>query len=190
MTNGTSAEFSFPLSEKHPAEDESKSLNERIDAIENDKNLSQNEQWVALLGISDRDWVQNSKPPLFIAALSLDKAEVKVAAVEEALHAGADPNELDHDLGKLRNQGRVLAYFVNYKLHYEINGILEGMVNNLPSIEIMLRHGADPRLDAPFIGPKSALLQVQSAKDRDVAPDFYEAAGAMLEKAAAELDGE
>lgn len=188
MSSEKSPESVFAISEKHPAEDESKSFNERVAAIRNDKTLSQDQKRCALLGISDRDWVQNSKPALFIAALSLDKAEVKAAAVEEALRAGAD--ELDHDFGKLRNQGRVLAYFVNYKLHYEINGSLEGIVNNLPSIEIMLRHGADPRLDAPFIGPKSALLQVQSAKDRDVAPEFYEAAGAMLEKAAAELDGE
>lgn len=190
MTSKTSAESSFTLSEKHPSEDQSKSFNERLEAIENDKSLSHDEQWAALIGMSDHDWVQTSKPPLFIAALSLDKAEVKAAAVEEALRAGADPNELDHDFGKLRNKGRALAFFVNYNLHYEINGNLDGMVNNLPSIEIMLRYGADPRLDAPFIGPKSALLHVQGAQDRGVAPDFYRAARAMLEKAAAELDGE
>lgn len=189
MTGKTPAESSFILSEKHPAEDQSKSFNERLDAIDNDASLSTDEQWAALIGISDHDWVQTSKPPLFIAALSLDKAEVKAAAVEEALRAGADPNELDHDFRKLRNQGRALAFFVNSDLHYEINGNLDGMVNNLPSIEIMLRYGADPRLDAPFIGPVSALRHVQHGQEHGVAPKFYTPAREMLEKVAAELDG-
>lgn len=165
-------------------------VDERLEAIHNDKTLSVDQTWSALLGINDRDWVQNSKPPIFIAALSLDKAEVKAAAVEEALRTGADPNELDHPSRKMRNQGRALAFFVSDDLYYELNGRLEGMIDNLPSIEIMLRHGADPRLDAPFLGPKSALVHVQYARDEDAAPEFCEVAEAMLEGAAAELDGE
>lgn len=43
MTSKTFAESSFTLFEKHPAENESKSFNERLDVIQNDKNLSQEE---------------------------------------------------------------------------------------------------------------------------------------------------
>lgn len=190
MTRKASLDSSNTSFEKRPAEYESKSFNDRLDAIGKDKTLSEDQKWAALIGISDHDWIRNYKPPLFVAALSLDKAEVKAAAVEAALRAGADPNELDHDMGKMRNHGRVLAFFVNWDLHYKTNGNLDGMVNNLTSIEILLHYGADPRLDAPFIGPQSALLHLQSARDNNVAPDFYKAAGRMLEKAAMDLDSE
>lgn len=77
----------------------------------------------------------------------------------------------------MRNRGRALAFFVNTDLHYEVNGSLDGLVNNLPAIEVMLRHGADPRLGAPFLGPPSALRCVVSAQRRGCAPKFFEAVG-------------
>lgn len=151
-----------PLTEKHPCEDTSLSFNDRMSAIANDQSLSDGQGLSALLDKSESDWVAIHKPPLFTAALSLDSASDKATAVEAALRAGADPNELDDDIRKMRNKGRALAFFVNEDLHYEINGSLDGMVNNLPAIEVMLRHGADPRLGAHFLGPHSARTHVAS----------------------------
>lgn len=89
------------FTEKHPCEDTSLSFHERMCAIQNDKSLSKDQKLSALLGMSEDRWVAKQKPLLFTAALSLDSALDKAAAVEAALRAGADPNELDHDLGKI-----------------------------------------------------------------------------------------
>ncbi|KAL1858268.1 hypothetical protein Daus18300_010014 [Diaporthe australafricana] len=177
-----------PLNEKHPCEDTSLSFQDRMCAIADDKSLSDDQGLSALLGMSEYMWVATQKPPLFTAALSLDSASDKAAAVEAALRAGADPNELDHDIGGKRNRGRALAFFVNADLHFEVNGSLDGLVNNLPAIEVMLRYGADPRLAAPFLFPKSALFYAMSGKVDECAPEFYEAAWQMLDRAAMALE--
>lgn len=140
--------------------------------------------------MSENRWVATQKSPLFTAALGLDSAPDKAAAADAALRAGTDPNELDHDFGKIRNRGRALAFFVNMDLHHEVNGSLDGVVNNLPAIEVMLRHGADPRLGAPLFGPPGALRCVVSARRRSCAPEFFEAAWRMLDEVAETLEGE
>lgn len=185
-------ERSYTPSEKHPAEDDTISYNQRIQALENDKSLSSDQRWAAVIAMSDPGWIERAQPPLFVAALSLDPPAVKAAAVEAALRAGADPNELDHDLGRGMHCARALACFVDPERHHELRGTHDGMRNNLPAIEAMLRHGADPRLASPFHASKSALAHVRWARERepDLAPDFFEAASRMLESAAAELDGE
>lgn len=180
------------LSEKHPSEDTTRSFNDRISAIANDRSLSEDQRLAALIAMSEPNWVSTHKPPLFTAALSLDMtASAKAVAVEAALRTGdVDPNELDHDLNKMRRRGRALAFFVDADLHYEVNGGVDGMVTNLPAIEVMLRHGADPRLGAPFLGPKSALRCVRVGQGQECAPGFYEAAWRMLDEAAEALEGE
>lgn len=179
-----------PLTEKHPCEDTSLSFNDRMCAIDNDKSLSGDTYEAAILGISDRFWVKTHKPPLFTAALSLDSASDKATAVEAALRAGADPNELDHHLGIKYCKGRALAFFVNADVYYDYNGNTDGMLNNLPAIEVMLRYGADPRLAAPFLGPKSALRHAAWGQERGYYPEFYDAAWQMLDQAAEALAGE
>lgn len=139
--------------------------------------------------MSEDNWDATHKPPLFTAALSLDSASDKATAVEAALRVGAGPNELDNDLGKMRNKSRTLAFFVNGDLLYEINGGVDGMINNLPAIEVSLRYGTDSRLAAPFLGPKCALLFVLSGQCHKYAPEFYEAAWQMLDQAAEALGG-
>lgn len=177
-----------PLTEKgHPCEDTSLSFDDRISAILNDESLSDDQGLAALLGMSDPNWVATHKPPVFTAAPSLDSASDKAAAVEAALGAGADPNELDHDIRKMCNKGRALAFFVNADLHSEMNGSLDGMLNKLPAIEVMLRYGADR---APFFGPSSVLFWAASDLSHEYAPEFYEAAWQMLDQVAEALEGE
>lgn len=178
-------------SEKHPAEDATISVNKRIIALEDDNSLSSDQRIAALMTMSEPDWIENARPPLFVAALSLDSPEVKAAMVEAALRAGEDPNELDHNMSKGCNRGRALACFVDWELHYWLHKTYDGMINNLPAIEIMLRHGADPRLASPFLASKSALAHVRWAVETepDLAPSFFEAASKMLKSAAADLDG-
>lgn len=176
------------LSEKHGCEDTSLSFHDRLCAIQNDASLSEDQRLAALLGISDIDWVATQEPPLFVAALSLDSPEEKAAAVEAALRAGADPNELDHHVGR-NNRGRALSFFLDVDAHYEINGNLDGLVNNLPAIEVMLRYGADPRLRAPWFGPRSPLACVSSAMRRECAPEFFEKAWRMMDEVAGMLEG-
>lgn len=178
-----------PLTEKHPCEDTSLSYHDRMCAIDNDKSLSEDLREAAFLSLFEKGWVETHKPPLFIAALSLDSASDKAVAVEAALRAGADPNELDHNPPK-SNRGRALAYFVNADVHYEINGNTDGMLNNLPAIEVMLRYGADPRLAVPFIGAQSAWLYAANGQSKGYWPEFYDPAWQMLDQAAKALDGE
>lgn len=178
-----------PLTEKHPCEDTSLSFNDRKCAISTDKSLSVDQKQAAYLAMCEKDWVVTHKPPLFTAALSLDSASDKAAAVEAALRAGADPNELDHNPPK-SNRGRALAYFVNADVHYEINGNTDGMLNNLPAIEVMLRYGADPRLAVPFIGAHSAWIYAANGQRDGHWPEFYDPAWQMLDQAAKALDGE
>lgn len=176
-----------PLTEKHPCEDTSLSFNDRMCAIDNDKSLSVDQKQAAYLAMCEKNWVATHKPPLFTAALSLDSASDKAIAVEAALRAGADPNEFDHELPR-DNKGWALAFFVDAELHHDINGTMDGMLNNLPAIEVMLRYGADPRLRAPYIGPQSALAI--AFYNQKTAPEFYEAAWKMLDQAAEALEGE
>lgn len=177
------------MTEKHPCEDTSLSFHDRMCALADDESLSEEQSWAALLGIGDRDWVATQKPPLFTAALSLDSASDKAKAVEDALRAGADPNELDHHIGR-DNGGRALAFFVNIITHCNANeGEVGGMFNNLPAIEVMLRYGADPRLAAPWFGPKSALSCV-SPPHSGPNHEFYEAAWQMMRPVADALDSE
>lgn len=178
-----------PLTEKHPCEDTSLSFNDRMCAILNDESLCDDQGRDAYVAMFEKYWVATHKPPLFTAALSLDSASDKAAAVEAALRAGADPNELDHNPPR-DNKGRALAFFVNADLHCEINGSTDGMLNNLPAIEVMLRYGADPRLAGPFIGPTSAWIHAATGQKDGLWPEFYNPAWQMLDQAAKALDGE
>lgn len=191
LTEKTFPEHLYVPSEKHTAEDETISVNKRIKALEDDKSLSLDQRIAGLLAMSEPDWIENARPPLFVAALSLDPPEVKAAVVEAALRAGEDPNELDHNMSKMCNRGRALACFVNWDLHYRLHKTYDGMINNLPAIEIMLRHGADPRLASPFLASRSALAHVRWAieTEPELAPSFFEAASKMMESVAADLDG-
>lgn len=110
--------------------------------------------------------------------------QIKAAAVEEALRAGVDSNEFDHDFREVAQpgagEGRALAFLVKYNVHHGNNGNLENLVIILYRWRSCCAMGADPRLDALFTSPMSALPHVQYFRDEGVAPGIYVAAGTVL----------
>lgn len=82
--------------------------------------------------------------PLFREPLSNHSAEDKVAAMRAALAAGADVHQLDGEPVAGHNEGRPLDACLNV-------GHMAGgarLADNVPAVELLLRHGADPRLGA------------------------------------------
>lgn len=179
----------------HPCEDTRLPFNDRLCAISNDNSLSEEQIHAAINGVSDHGWFQREKPPLFAAAVSSDSPSDKAAAVEAALRAGADPNELDHDFSKTKCgiHARPLDWFINVEIQLDpdINGSIDGMLNNLPAIEVMLRHGADPRLASPYqLSSRSPLSVVESSLSKGDHLEFYQAAWQMFHQVAEALEGE
>ena len=75
--------------------------------------------------------------PLFREPLSYHPPEEKVAAMRAAIEAGADVHQMDQEPIVGHNLGRPL------------DACLKGpVVDNIPAIELLLQHGADPRLGA------------------------------------------
>lgn len=82
--------------------------------------------------------------PLFREPLSNHPAEEKVAAMRAAIAAGADVHQLDQEPIVGYNEGRPLDACLN------VSHMAKGarLVDNIPAIELLLQHGADPRLGA------------------------------------------
>lgn len=82
--------------------------------------------------------------PLFHEPLSNHSAEEKVAAMRAAIAAGADVHQLDQEPIVGYNEGRPLDACLN------VSHMAEGarLADNIPAIELLLQHGADPRLGA------------------------------------------
>lgn len=82
--------------------------------------------------------------PLFREPLSNHSAQEKVAAMRAAIAAGADVHELDQEPIMGYNEGRPLDACLN------VSHMAEGarLVDNIPAIELLLQHGADPRHSA------------------------------------------
>lgn len=84
-----------------------------------------------------REWMTTHQPPLFVEPLSDHSTEEKVAAMRAAIEEGADVNELDHEPRQGYNEGRPLHACLRHGFN---------IGRNLPAIELLLEHGADPRL--------------------------------------------
>lgn len=82
--------------------------------------------------------------PLFRKPLSNHPAEEKVAVMRAAIEAGADVNQLDEEPIVGYNKGRPLDACIN-GMHMPSGIQLE---DNIPVFELLLQHGADPRLGA------------------------------------------
>ncbi|KAJ4418866.1 hypothetical protein N0V82_005313 [Gnomoniopsis sp. IMI 355080] len=142
------------------------------------------------------NWVSCKKPPLHWEALySTSSLELRLANMTAALDAGADPNELDHELNVHRGLGRPLHCCLG---GYMAWGPPKVIRLNLPLIELLLARGADPRLPGPRY-PSPLEMARQEAEDNDN-PDegekilqdcgFYAEAYKLLKAAADSLDGE
>ncbi|KAJ5813685.1 uncharacterized protein N7503_000435 [Penicillium pulvis] len=66
--------------------------------------------------------------------------------MKAALHAGANPNEMDHEPDNRRSYGRPLHCVAHG------NGPADFMKENIPLTKLLLEYGADPYLP----GPKTA----------------------------------
>lgn len=75
--------------------------------------------------------------PLFREPLSNHPIEEKLAVMRAAIEAGADIHQLDNNPIVGYNLGRPLDACVRHKF-----------IENIPATELLLQHGADPRLNA------------------------------------------
>ena len=135
------------------------------------------------------NWIYTARPPLFWEPISGHSLPVKLASMKAALAAGANPNELDHELRPEKNSGRPLHLAIDY-----LNSTLSHLCENLPVVELLLEHGADPRLKGMQFFTKSPLeklRQIVRYNNPDVgkAMDFFRQALDIMEARGRELDG-
>lgn len=153
-------------------------------------------------------WVRTKKPPLHYEPMFSDSPiDVRLANMTAALDAGADPNEVDHELSVWQCLGRPLHCCVG---GFNAWGPPSVVRDNLPLIELLLSRGADPRLPGPAwsevyrVGrprhPSPLELVREEIEDPEDRPDdwetvlmecgFYGEAYTLLKAAAESLDGE
>ena len=133
-------------------------------------------------------WIVTARPPLFIEPISGHPIQEKLSAMKTALASGADPNELDHQPRAERNQGRPLHMAIEYTM-----GDLSRLHENLPVVELLLQHGADPRLPGMWGRPApmedlKLVLEFDDGTLR-VARPFFRDALELMERKAGELEG-
>jgi hypothetical protein len=114
--------------------------------------------------------------------------------MKAAIDSGADPNELDHPT---KNGKRRPELSIGRPLHYAIDTRFDHSRRheNLPVVELLLQHGADPRLEgmeftkSPIDEIKSDLENPDSKllSQKNVA--FFREAMEIMQKKANELDG-
>lgn len=111
--------------------------------------------------------------------------------MKAAIEAGADVNELDHEPDPRRNHGRPLNFAVEYTI-----SDFKYLKENLPVIELLLQHGADPRLPGMIHTPSplEEMRRMASVDDRHVkewaeVKPFFQKAFAVMREAAEKLDG-
>lgn len=133
-------------------------------------------------------WIFSSKPPLFWEPVSGHPISVKLTAMKAALASGADPNELDHEPRAEKNLGRPLHLAIEYT-----SSNLSRLHENLPVVELLLQHGADPRLGGMQgrYSPLEDLRRVVAYNDPTMreAMGFFKEVLEMMEVKARELDG-
>lgn len=95
-----------------------------------------------------RPWVWRCKSPLFWEPISQNPIGVKFANRRAAIAAGADVNELDHDPDPRKSCGRPLDMAVK-----EDDCNWADLKRNIPVIQLLLMHGADPRLEGVLGAP-------------------------------------
>lgn len=126
--------------------------------------------------------------PLFREPLSNHPVEEKVAAMRAAIEAGADVNQLDQEPIVGYNEGRPLDACINGS-HMPSGVRLE---DNIPAIELLLQHGADPRLGARptlFAPERRARYFVENATSEG-GKATWKRILAMFDVAILRLDGE
>jgi hypothetical protein len=135
-------------------------------------------------------WIYTTRPPLFWEPISGHPLPVKLASMKAALAAGADPNELDHEPRPERNRGRPLHLATDH-LYTTLSHLPPG--ENLPVVELLLEHGADPRLKGlQFMNsPLERLRQIVRYNNPGAgkAIDFFRRALDIMEVRGRELDG-
>ncbi|KAN0102204.1 hypothetical protein V8E51_012714 [Hyaloscypha variabilis] len=137
-------------------------------------------------------WTAKSSP-LHWEPFSDHPISEKLAAMKAAIDSGADPNELDHPT---KNGKRRPELSIGRPLHYAIDTRFDHSRRheNLPVVELLLQHGADPRLEgmeftkSPIDEIKSDLENPDSKllSQKNVA--FFRAAMEIMQKKANELD--
>lgn len=162
----------------------------------------------------DANWVAQTRHPLFWEPLQDKPVAAKLAAMRAALDnsPGADPNMIDREPEAARNRGRPLhcAIAAGRTLSRNQGDDMPTWAatrGNLPVVELLLEHGADPRLggqDAaaarPGLGPQRLLSPIEEAEvnmayptgnldeDFEEVKAFYTQALALMKTAAERLD--
>lgn len=152
-----------------------------------------------------RDWINQSRHPLFWEAWQVKPTADKLAAIRAALDDGADPNMIDRESSPPDHSGRPLHCAIAAGRTLSRN---QGVVpwaatrGNLPVIELLLERGADPRLEgmAPRPGPQWLLSPIEEAgvnmayptgnpgEDFEEVKAFYTQAVVLMKAAAEKLD--
>jgi len=138
-------------------------------------------------------WAAKSSP-LHWQPFSDHPISKKLAAMKAAIDSGADPNELDQPI---KNGVRRPELSIGRPLHYAIDTRFDHSRRheNLPVVELLLQHGADPRLEGMEF-TKSAIDEIKEdlesqdsnrLSQENVA--FFREALVIMQKKANELDG-
>lgn len=143
------------------------------------------------------NWVRCRQPALHWEPLySTDTVEHRQASMAASLDAGADPNELDHELDLRRSLGRPLHCCLGGLGAWGCPRVVR---DNAPLIELLLAHGADPRLQGPGKHPSPLELARYESEDNTNHDDgekvlqecgFYRTAFTLMKAAADSLDSE
>ncbi|KKY30061.1 hypothetical protein UCDDA912_g10006 [Diaporthe ampelina] len=136
---------------------------------------------------------QRQGSAIFWAPVSRYHLRCKLAALLAALQEGADPNEEESEPRLVLRSGRPLDLCLDYT---KADVADQSLLNNIPVIQMLLDHGADPRLDPiPPLKhlPACPVKPVEQARREAAAAKgpmkrFYEEAHRVLKKAADRLD--
>ncbi|KAF2451129.1 hypothetical protein P171DRAFT_427346 [Karstenula rhodostoma CBS 690.94] len=140
---------------------------------------------------NNEDHTQEPLPrsPLITEPISNHSVSTMLSAVRTAIENGADVNALDTEPNRAYNEGRPLDACLT--AHHMPSG--KSIIENLPVIELLLEHGADPRLwsESTTILGMPIVQAITSAKDERItgeAKAFWKRLLKLFEEAIERLD--
>lgn len=129
------------------------------------------------------------RSPLITEPISTHDVPTMLAAVRTAIENGADVNQLDTETTPHLFEGRPLDACLAFQRMPGRKSIIE----NLPVIELLLEHGADPRLWSEVTGAlrSPVSLALEYSKDEGLTEktrDFWKRVFELFKEAIARID--